>query len=69
MDYSMKTLGEPSPHIEEANEMANRIIDFEPLAQNEMLSIIKSKVIERRELLISAAEKDLEFLRISREKL
>lgn len=52
-----------SEHQSMANDMGNRISEFEPSQQNEMLRTIKQIVAERRQLEIERTEKQLAYLK------
>ena len=52
-----------SEHQSMAIEMGNRIIEFDPNQQNEMLRTIRQIVVEHRELEIEKTEKQLAYLK------
>lgn len=52
-----------SEHQSMAVDMGNRITEFEPIQQNEMLRTIRQIVAERRQLEIEKTEKQLAYLK------
>jgi len=52
-----------SEHQTMAVDMGNRIIEFDPNQQNEMLRTIRQIVVEHRELEIEKTEKQLAYLK------
>jgi len=52
-----------SEHQAMANDMGNRICEFEPTQQNEMLRTIRQIIAERRQMEIEKTEKQLSYLK------
>jgi len=52
-----------SEHQTMANDMGNRICEFDPTQQNEMLKTIRQIVAERRQMEIEKSEKHLSYLK------
>jgi len=58
-----------SEHQSMANDMGNRICEFDPTQQNEMLRTIRQIVAERRQMEIEKYEKQLSYLKDTFENL